>query len=312
MKALVIRLSSIGDIVLATPVLRCLHQQQGAEVHVLTKPAFALLLQGNPHVAKVHTWQGSHRHTLSLLVQERYDFVADLQRNRRSRRLARALHTRHATFRKEDLRRLLCVALKRDCCTGLNVAQRYFGAVRTLGVRDDGGGLECFFPNEKPPMENYVAVVCGAQHATKQIPLDKLLLLCARSIRPVALIGGAAEAERLKGTSLPPNTTNFCGATTLAQSANLIRHAAKVVTPDTGMMHIAAAYQRDAIVVWGCTTPQMGFSPFRAPCRNMEVTLPCRPCSRFGLSRCPKRHYNCMRLQDWDAIVALMNASDPL
>lgn len=304
---LVIRFSSIGDIVLTTPVLRCLHQQKGAEVHFLTKPTFTTILQNNPHVTHVISLHNDIKDTIALLTKEHYDFVVDLQRNLRSRRITLALRTRHKAFPKEDLRRILSVVLKKDCCTGRSVVERFFEAVKPLGIEDDKKGLECFFPDEKPQFENYVALVCGAQHATKQIPVEKLKLICQRSPRTIVLLGGKAEAEQLKDVSFSENAVNLCGKTTLAQSANLIRHAANVVTPDTGMMHIAAAYQKDIIAIWGCTTPQMGFFPFRTPHHNMECTLRCRPCSRFGFKQCPKKHYKCMMQQDWEHIISIIN-----
>lgn len=307
MKVLVIRFSSIGDIVLTTPVLRCLHQQIGAEVHVLTKPAFTSLFQGNSHVAKVLVWQDSFKNTLSLLDQEKYDFIADLQHNLRSFRIIFALRVRHKAYPKEDLRRIFSVAFKKDFCTGLSVVERYFEAVKPCGVVDDNKGLECHFPNDKPQIEDYIVLVCGAQHATKQIPIEKIQFICRNSTRKVVLLGGKSEAGQLKNIALPENATNLCGQTTLAQSANLIRYANKVVTPDTGMMHIAAAYQKQIIAIWGCTTPQMGFSPFRSPHKNMEVILPCRPCSRFGYKRCPRKHYNCMMQQNWNKIINIVN-----
>lgn len=324
MKILVIRLSSIGDIVLATPVLRCLHEQLAqAQVHVLTKPQFAAILTANPHVDKVISY-ASDGTCLSALKQEGYDYVVDLQRNHRSKRVVRRLGVRSSTYNKEDVSRILYVVTKKDFCSGRSVVQRYFEAVKPLGIIDDAKGLEYYTEDDTPCLEQegllqggkgYAVLVCGAQHYTKQMPPQQILILCRLIHSAVVLLGGMAESRRWQeylvqhpSVQWPQNALNCCGKTTLAQSALLIRRSSVVITPDTGMMHIAAAYQKPILAVWGNTTPRMGFFPYLTPHIDFQVEgLRCRPCSRFGKQRCPKGHFRCMMLQNWPAIAAQVN-----
>jgi ADP-heptose:LPS heptosyltransferase len=88
------------------------------------------------------------------------------------------------------------------------------------------------------------------------------------------------------------------------QSAELIKVANKIYTNDTGMMHIAAAYNKDIEVFWGNTLPGFGMYPFypdsdAAKSVNHEVLgLSCRPCSKIGFKTCPNGHFNCMNWQE--------------
>ncbi|MBQ9639062.1 MAG: glycosyltransferase family 9 protein [Bacteroidales bacterium] len=317
MKILIIRFSSIGDIVLTSAVVRGVKQQvPSAELHFLTKPSFAPLLQHNPYVDKLYTLQSSLWGTAQLLRREHYDQVVDLHCNLRSHVLRLLLCCKSTGFDKEDGARRRYVRTKLFAGTGLHVVDRYFGAVRSLQVRNDGRGLDLFMPTaaDKTALEQllpgapYVAIVCGAQHYTKQIPIDRLHFLCENLHLPVVLVGGKTEQELLQQEdwTAQGQVFNLCGCTGLSDSARIIGRAAVVITPDTGMMHIAAALRRPVIAIWGCTTPQMGFAPYGTEAVNLEVqALKCRPCSRFGLERCPLQHYDCMQKQDWAHVVTL-------
>jgi ADP-heptose:LPS heptosyltransferase len=89
---------------------------------------------------------------------------------------------------------------------------------------------------------------------------------------------------------------SLCGMYNLNQSASLIKKASKVYTHDTGLMHIAAAFKKEIISIWGNTTPRFGMYPYMTPHQIIENNhLHCRPCSKIGYSKCPKGHFKCMR-----------------
>ena len=94
---------------------------------------------------------------------------------------------------------------------------------------------------------------------------------------------------------------NGCGRYSLHQSASLLRQAAFVVSHDTGLMHIAAAFGQRIYSIWGNTVPEFGMYPFRTEYEALEVPgLPCRPCSKIGFAQCPQGHFRCMRAQNLD------------
>jgi ADP-heptose:LPS heptosyltransferase len=108
---------------------------------------------------------------------------------------------------------------------------------------------------------------------------------------------------------------NVCGTLALAGSAWVIKGADAVITPDTGMMHIAAAFNKRVISVWGNTIPAFGMYPFLPNHEQSYLSevkgLSCRPCSKIGYAKCPKGHFNCMEQQDIPTIIAKTIHQDP-
>lgn len=314
-KILLIRFSSIGDIVLTTPVVRCLKRQlPDVELHVLTKPAYRTLFSANPHINKVYELQGNLKELLRPLREERYDFVVDLHKNWRSLRVRMALRRPSASFPKLDFQKFLYTKLKLGHLPNVHIVDRYFKAVERLNVHNDGQGLDFFF-NEGDEMhyedlpeafrEGFVAIVIGGQHATKILPEDKVVEVCDALDYPVVLVGGpedAARGERIK-EKVGTYVGNSCGSLTLGQSASLLKLADAVVTNDTGMMHIAAALRKPIVSVWGNTVPEFGMYPYlpqgMKPAAIVEdKSLKCRPCDKLGYSKCPKGHFKCMNSLD--------------
>jgi ADP-heptose:LPS heptosyltransferase len=322
-KFLVIRFSSIGDIVLTSPVVRCLHQQvEGAEIHFLTKPGFVELLQANPHISKVHTLSGNNAETIGLLRKEGFDYVIDLQNNVRSLNIKRALKRMYFTVNKLNLKKWMLVNFGIDRLPGKHIVDRYLETVRLFSVENDGKGLDYFIPEGEhvstgdlpvPFRSGYIALVTGAKHATKKLPQEKMVSLIAALRHPVILLGGP-EDEATAGeivAALPQQKIfNGCGAWSVNQSASVISQANCVITHDTGMMHIAAAFRKKTMTIWGNTVPQFGMSAYLPDplSADYEVAgLSCRPCSKLGKTSCPKKHFRCMMDQDIGEIAATAN-----
>lgn len=305
-KILIIRFSSIGDIVLTTPVARCLKGAfPQAEIHFLTKKKYAQVLAGNPYIDKMHLLSDRLPELLKELRAERFDFVVDLHRNLRSMCVKLALRRPSGTFPKLNLRKWWYVRTKKaSVMPDVHIVDRYFDAVKRLGVSNDRRGLDFFTapePDFAMPFERYVAVVCGATYTTKQIPAETVCRLAADRRYNFVLLGDANDGQRIEavGAEFGDNVRNFCGQTTLNQSALLVQNAEAVITSDTGLMHIAAAFGKRIVAVWGNTTPQLGMYPYMPHCEgnyvNLERELPCRPCSKLGYRKCPKGHLRCMK-----------------
>ncbi len=310
MKILIIRFSSIGDIVLTTPIIRCLKQQvQGAEIHFVTKQQFAMVLQANPYVDKLHTISNSIFEITNELKKENYDYVIDLHHNLRTLKLKLVLGKKAFSFPKLNWEKFLIVNFKINKLPPTHIVDRYFETVKPLEITNDNEGLDYFIPAKDslntesilPTLfqNGYYALVVGGSYYTKQIPLNKLKEICAKSSKPLVLLGGkedVAIAEELH-KNFSETTINLCGKINLNQSASLIQQAKKVITSDTGLMHIASAFKKDIISLWGNTIPEFGMGPYlpSAQSKIMEVkNLNCRPCSKLGYHHCPKKHFKCM------------------
>lgn len=321
-KILIIRFSSIGDIVLTTPVIRCIHEQvPGAEIHFLSKYAFHAVLENNPYIHKRYYLQHSWELLIHQLRDEQYDFIIDLHHNLRSLRIKNALgNIPHSAFHKLNWEKWLLTAFKINRLPDLHIVDRYLATAAPLGVVNDGRGLDYFIsdahhvqPADLPvaQLSGYIAVVIGAAHATKQLPLEKLQQLCALIPHPLVLLGG--KEDRAMGDAIaavdPIKIYNAAGKFSLNESADLVRRAKLVITHDTGLMHIAAAFKKKIISIWGNTVPAFGMTPYYGDHaianRIFQVDgLSCRPCSKIGHKKCPKGHFKCMQLLDMQAIAA--------
>lgn len=323
-KILVVRFSSIGDVVLTTPVVRCLKQQlSNAEIHFLTKLNFAVLLENNPYVDHVHTIQRSVDEVVDQLRAEKFDFVVDLHNNVRTLSLKRKLGVRSAAFPKKNISKFLLTKFKIDRMPDQHVVDRYFEAVKELGVVSDGLPGD-FFLNQADELQQlpfdvaqpFLTVAMGAQFATKQLPIDLLKETLKNIDVPVILLGGPMDVERSAELTkfLSGNQVyDLCGKLSLRQSAWVLSKAKTLLTGDTGLMHIAACFQVPIVSVWGNTVPAFGMYPYFPKNKEMfnihEVKgLSCRPCSKIGYQSCPKKHFRCMMSQDSTQISADLNS----
>ncbi len=316
MKILIVRFSSIGDIVLTTPVVRCLKKQTSAEVHFLTKESFASVVQHNPYIDKVHVLAHSWEQMIHELKLEEYDHIIDLHYNVRTLRLKKALGKPCTAFNKLNIRKYIYVNLKWNVMPDVHIVDRYLETVKQFGVKNDGEGLDYFIGENEHTKKSdipashllgYVGIVIGAALNTKKYPVEKLKELCDKINYPVILLGG--KEDRADGDAIaaadPVKIYNACGKFSLNESADLVRLAKLIVTNDTGLMHIAAAYKKPIISLWGNTVPSFGMYPYygdnflrstnRKPYDILQVEkLRCRPCSKIGYDKCPRGHFKCM------------------
>ncbi len=320
-KVLVIRFSSIGDIVLCTPVLRCLKKIPGkeVEVHFVTKEAYRNLLENNPHVDHLHLLDGRLKDLISELRAAGFDYIIDLHHNIRSAMVKLSLRKPSGSFLKLNIEKWLLTRFKINRLPSKHIVGRYFEAAALAGVSDDGMGLEFFLPDdaevspsELPPSfsEGYVAFVIGGKHATKRLPNKKIISICNKLPGHILLLGGAEDAEngRMIAEACGENVVNDCGRFSLHQSAYLVKQSKLVISHDTGLMHIAAAFNKYLISVWGNTVPAFGMVPYmpKYPERSIIVEvegLACRPCTKIGYAKCPKNHFDCMMKINEDKIV---------
>lgn len=310
MKVLIIRFSSIGDIVLTTPVVRCLKQQlENVEVHYLTKKNFESILKSNPNIDNLHLLDEKLSETVKKLKQENFDYVIDLHNNLRTRLIKLQLRVKAKSFNKLNAQKFLLVNFKINTLPSKHIVDRYIDTVSFLGVKNDEKGLDYFFTQDydlrtllPASHQQYIGLVIGAQHATKRLPTYKLIEICKSLNQPIVLLGGKEDAER--GAEICAATgqhvLNACGKYSLDESAYLVKHAQKIISHDTGLMHIAAAFNKSIISVWGNTVPEFGMYPYRVTEHTIaEVKgLKCRPCSKIGYEKCPLGHFRCMNDQD--------------
>lgn len=324
-KILVIRFSSIGDIVLASPVFRCIKMQlPDAQIHFVTKKSFQLVTASNPYIDQFFYLNNNLPALIEDLKKEEYDCVIDLHKNFRSYKIKKALKKKSYTIRKLSVEKFLLTKLNINLMPGIHITQRSLDTVAPLGIKDDGLGLDYFIPQKDivPETEiphshlaGFIAVVIGASFNTKKLPIHKLQELCQKLTYPIILLGAKEDAAAGEIIASIDNIKvyNACGKFNLNESSDLIRKSKLVISHDTGLQYIACAFKKHVMSIWGATTPALDVEPYYGKVfmdqqqepiyENIYLHLGCQPCSKYGTATCPLEHFNCMEKQDIDLLV---------
>jgi heptosyltransferase-2 len=299
-RILVIRFSSIGDIVLTAPAVASLRQaiHGPSEIHFLTKANMAPVVEGfGALVDHVHTIKESTAEVQEALTDLKFDYVVDLNNNVRSRSIKRTLGLISFTVDKQNWAKWLLVrGWRRTPVT--SIVERYVEAFAGAFGAVLPAAWPALFEEASAPAglpATYTVLAIGATHSGKQLTPSLMQTIVDRFDVPVVLIGGSGDAERAKALK-GSKAISLVGKTTLAESAAVLRGAQHVYAGDTGMMHIAAAMGTPVTSFWGCTRPSLGMAPWN-PAQGSAIIVPdahlgSRPCSKLG-NRC--RHANgCM------------------
>ena len=298
-KILVIRLSSIGDIVLTTPVIRCLKLQLNAEVDFLTKKKYREILISNPNVSRVLVFEEISK---GELLAHNYDYVIDLQNNFRSFMLRLFLPFKSYTFPKNNFKRLLLIYFGVNSLND-HIVDRYFKTAKTLNIYNDKMGIDYItspvFNKEFDFNQDYICWSLGASYENKKLSYSQMFNIISKLKTSVVLIGGIGEkeiAKKISSNISRKNIFDFCGELSVGESAYLMQNSKLNLTNDTGMMHIASAFNAPIISFWGCTRPELGFAPYLPKSSSVNLIAPNsdRPCSKHG-KRCKIRANGCVK-----------------
>lgn len=317
---LIIRLSSLGDILLTTPVLRLVREYcPMARIDFLTKAIYKDLLCANPCVDRVLLFdpQQGLRQTLRTLRQTRYDLVMDLHRTLRSRLLCcGVLAQRQLTYAKRTVRRALLVHLGWNTLQAMtSVPELYTAPLRHLGMTAPLPPLEMHLTSEsRETMRAYVrqalphsvegsllALAPGARWPTKRWPVERFAAVAqelAQAQRAAVVVLGDGEdvplAQELCRRLRVP-VLDSTGKLSLMHTAALLQQCRLLLSNDSGLMHMATALRVPVVAIFGPTVQEFGFYPFQACAQVISTDLPCRPCSTKGSVRCPRGHHQCMQ-----------------
>lgn len=320
MKILVIRFSSMGDIIYTTPVVRCLKKQlPGVEVHFITKPAFKYIYDSNPYVDKLLLLKPTLSETIKDIKAEGYDYIVDLHNNLRTALIKLRTGIPSSTYKKQTIRKWLSLKFNLKLVPPVHLVDRYMKAVGTLGVKNDNQPIDYYIKAEHQLItllpashqNGFVAFVIGATHFTKRMPNSKIISICREIDLPIVLLGGndvKANGDEI-AAALGERAYNACGITSLDESVFLVSKAKKIIGFDTGLTHIAEAFDRPIVSVWGGTVPELlGVQPYKVKeVLVAGIELECRPCSKFGLPACPLGHFKCMRDINENQITEFVN-----
>lgn len=305
-RLLIIRLSSLGDILLTTPLLRSI---KNSYPHILIdfilREEYQDLLKLNPHINKILTYT-NHKFEKQILlnniISQDYQLAVDLQNNVRSKEITRVLNCNVIKFNKQDFQKFLLVHFKINKLSGTPpIPVRYANTIP--GFQLDEKGLEFFTNNESDSRLNsgktFIGLCPGARHFTKRWPEEyfvQLGKLLTDSGYSVVLFGGSDDGSICVNIARQiDDSLNLCSSNNVLQTAADMKKCKAVICNDSGLMHLAAAVNVPVVALFGSTVKEFGFFPYNAKCVVLENhSIDCRPCTHIGKSKCPEKHFKCM------------------
>lgn len=324
-KVLIVRFSSIGDIVLTTPVIRNIKEQLNdgdVEVHYLSKREFKGILEHNPYIDKLHLIEDKVAPVLEELQSECFHYIFDLHRNLRSSQVKRGLGVMDFTFKKYNLQKWILVNFKINKMPNMHIVDRYMETTKAFQLVNDQKGLDYFIPKKdqidlsvfpKPFQDGYIAFAIGGQHQGKMLPNYKIIEICDQLKVPVILLGGNDDVSN--GNQISEQSQNqvynAAGKFNLNQSASILNQSKVVITHDTGLMHIASALKKKIISIWGATVPEFGMYPY-LPGEGSKIIEPkgvARPYSKLGNKQWYKPAFKGMEKIDVGEVVEAVEAN---
>ncbi len=327
-KTVVFRLSSIGDIVLSSTLLRVLRKSVGkdARIDFVVRKEYAELVRYNHHLSVIHEYDPASgfeglKELSKRLYDEHYDLAVDIHDSIRTKFMRVACRAKDVVVvDKRKMERWLLVNLKRNAFNDtLSVAERYIETLEKYGIRNDEKGLEIFIPDSTlfeisgkmgklrlNQFEKVVGICPGSKHFTKRWQREKFAETAVRAAKEynakILLFGGEDEKDdcefvlqEVQRRVSEQSAASFAGEFSLLESAAALEFCDVVVTNDSGLMHLAAAKQKKIVAVFGSTVREFGFAPYGTESVVIENNnLDCRPCTHIGRKSCPKEHFKCM------------------
>ena len=314
---LIIRLSSIGDILLTTPFVRALRKKYpDSLINFLTKNEYVELMENNPNINNVYAFDSKNGFGEVLnwryqLKSNNYDAIFDLHRNFRTFFMTKYIGgTNSDKYNKRYFKRFILVKFGINLYKNVTpISDRYLEVASRYNLENDGMGLDLYFTNDNPLRETVnvesqvnLVIAPGAGYQTKRWPSENFAILADLLVQElnakIILVGSNFDvpvSENIKSQMHEP-VTDVTGKLTLVETAAVIKDSNAVLTNDSGLMHIAVSQKKPVLAFFGSTTEELGFFPYSNNFRVLEITdLNCRPCSHVGRNKCPKKHFKCMR-----------------
>lgn len=321
-KILIIRLSSIGDIILASPLIRLLKKKfNQAKIDMVVCTEFEELICANPNINQVilfnrKTGLGGLLKLCKKIREEEYDLIIDIHKKLRSFFICLTSGAKQKTsYNKHSFLRFLLVKFKVNCYKEIPfISNLYLKSIEKFGIVDDGGGLEFYITPSKEAVilellrieevskaDILIGIAPGAHWYTKRWFKERFIelanLLIQRKKAKIVIFGGKEEVElsnEIKAALLHKPII-AAGKLSLMETAALLRRCKVLITNDTGIMHIGAAVKTPVVAIFGPTVGEFGYYPYRVANRVISKSLPCKPCTTKGTSKCKINTFDCMR-----------------
>jgi len=305
-KILIIRLSSLGDVILTTPIIKEIKEKYPeAEIDFLIKPQYTEAVKSNIYLKNVYEWDKTKNSDaiIQSLLKNKYEWIIDLQNNFRSRSIISKLKPKEVTrFNKPTIKKFLLVNFKWNRFKEIkSIPQMYAESIPNFEFNNSTP--ELFIPDDiissvKPGIK-CIGFAPGSKHFTKKWPEEYYIEIGKKLSSDgytIFLLGGTDDKELCKKISDEvPNSIDLSTENDLLQIGKDMQQCEFVLCNDSGLMHTAVAAGVPVVAIFGSTVREFGFYPYSNKSMVFENTgLKCRPCSHIGKSKCPKKHFKCM------------------
>ena len=303
----ILRLSSLGDILLSTPLIRAIKTQfPGIEIDMVVREEYADTIRLNSYINQKYFYSRNdelNNELLKSIATKNYELVIDLQNNFRSRKIASAANSKTVRLKKKSLEKFLLVSFKINKLKNEpQIPVRYAGTIQGLTL--DNNGIDLFTDRTPSDIllhkEKIIGLCPGARHCTKRWPKEyfiELGKLLSEKGYNIVLFGGKSDLELCKEIcDQIPGSINLSNNNDLLQIAADMKKCSAIVCNDSGLMHVASSTKAKVITIFGSSVKEFGFTPYNSENLILENnSLTCRPCSHIGKEYCPKKHFECMK-----------------
>lgn len=322
-KILIIRLSSIGDVLLTTPVIRLLKMKfPGSKIDFVIKKEFAQVLADHPQINRLfifdkHDEKKSVQAIKTELRLRQYDLVVDLHKNFRSYLLTTGIRANKIVrYSKGVISRFFYVKFKLKCSSVIIPAYlKYINCLKSFAIEDDRQGLEFYVDADVKKqvdqkystflhegVQRIIGIAPGAHHPTKRWTSEGFSNVINHLVEnrdhKIILFGNQEDQKLIASLDIHSHTNimNAAGKLSLRETGALMDFCDLVVTNDSGLLHLTSALKKKVVAIFGSTTEELGFFPYTTEHSVVQnKSLRCRPCSHIGRSKCPKKHFKCMK-----------------
>ena len=310
MKVLVIRFSSLGDVILTTAFLYALRKEcSSCEIWYVTKSEFAEILKDQPYIDRlIYLERKENIIHLSKRIDAEFDCIFDLHNNLRSTLLRNIIKAKkvkivekHILYRYKLLKKSKGLTKFIKNRTTKDVVEDELNLLKPYKhIKDDASIKPVLYLNRTKSFKKpVIAVAPGARWKTKQWPTEYFIELINKLdiyYNPTILLFGSKDEVKIADNifSKSKNVLNFVGKLSIAETASYMRSSDVAVSNDSGLMHMAIALDIPVVAMFGPTVKGFGFFP-RGRNTIIEKNLECRPCSMHGSNSCKMNTYECMR-----------------
>ncbi len=308
-KVLLIRLSSLGDLVIVSSVLELL-KHRPYEIYLVTYKNFAPLFEHDPRIKEIITVPRPYKlkdilNVIKKIREQDFDFAFDLQFKVLSQVILKFSRAKfkytYDNRRKERVRAVKSKIIPEE----IPVYELYSRPIKETLELDDPTTCPVLYPYpiDLTLPEKYIVISPGAKHATKMWPYyGELVTVLKNLYREYEIVAIGDSKDSAVVEPYRNEVLDLTGKTRIPELLKVIERASLVVSNDSAAMHIASAYKVPTVAIFGPTIPEFGFRPCNAEIVEIKG-LPCRPCSLHGSEKCPLSHFRCMKEINVDMVI---------